>query len=208
MSKIVISDVEITHLKHAGFKIRNANLVIYFDPFKIINEKADLIFISHDHFDHFDPETIATLSTASTKILGPKILNTKVKANFIPLLPGQSVTEDGVKIETIPAYNLERDHHPKGNGYLGYVITLNDLRLYHAGDTDKTPEMENLNKIDVAMLPIGGVFAMDEIEAAEAVKTFRPKTAIPMHYADEIIPSGDGEKFKRLVGESSRVEII
>ncbi len=171
MTTLNIGNVEITRLKHAGFKIRALGLVIYIDPYKETVEPADLILVTHEHFDHFDPETISSLRKSNTIISGPTILADKIINNFHPLKPGETFKGDNIKIAPIPAYNISASHHPKEKGYLGYILEIAGTRIYHAGDTDKTEEMVALKDIDVAMLPIGGIYTMDEVAAAEAHRT-------------------------------------
>ena len=208
MKILRVGKVEITRLKPAGFRIKGDDLVIYFDPYKETDGKADVILISHDHFDHFDLSTINLLEKPSTQIIGPEVLINKITSNFHPLKPGNSTTIRGLKIETIPAYNINSHYHPKSNGYLGFIIEISGERIYFAGDTDKTTEMLSLKNIDVAMLPIGGTYTMNENEAASAAKVIKPKIVIPMHCADEIISSGDPQTFRHLADKISKVNIL
>jgi len=205
MSKIYqLDNLEITWLGHASFKIKTPQSIIYIDPYNVVGgEKADLILVTHGHHDHKDEKSIGVLSTSETEIL----------------VGGESVREGekkeikGVKIKTVPAYNVNKfrapgnPYHPRGTG-VGFIIEAAGQKIYHAGDTDKIPEMANLGEIDLALLPIGGTYTMDEEEAAEAVKTIKPKRVIPMHYGTLAETPGQPEKFKELVGDTSEVIIL
>jgi L-ascorbate metabolism protein UlaG (beta-lactamase superfamily) len=192
------NNLKITWLNHASFKIKNQGMVIYLDPFKIsFGEKADLILVTHDHFDHYDERSIEILKKEETEIL---IGGKNIKE-------GEEKEVNGVKIKAVPAYNLVKPFHPRGKG-VGYLIEIEGKKIYHAGDTDKIPEMAELGEIDLALLPIGGTYTMNEVEAAEAVKLFSPKKVIPMHYGTLSETIGDPEKFKELVGKISEVIIL
>ena len=192
------NNLKITWLGHASFKIKNQEMVIYLDPFKIsFGEKADLILVTHDHFDHLDEKSINVLKKEKTEILiGGKDIK-----------EGEEKEIKGIKIKAVPAYNLVKPFHPKGKG-VGYVIEIEGKKIYHAGDTDKIPEMAELKDIDLALLPIGGTYTMNEFEAAEAVKMFFPKKVIPMHYGSLAETPGNPEKFKELISKESEVIIL
>lgn len=193
-----LNNLEISWLGHAGFKIKNGDQVIYIDPYNVsFGEKADLILCTHDHFDHKDEKSITVLSKSETEVLvgGENIHE------------GEEREMNGVKIKAVPAYNLTKPFHPKGKG-VGFVIEIEGKKIYHAGDTDKIPEMAELGEIDLALLPIGGTYTMDALEAVEAVKVIKPKKVIPMHYGTLSETPGDPEKFKELVGDISEVIIL
>lgn len=200
-----LDNLEITWLKHASFKIKcleskvyGPEFVIYIDPYNVsFAEKADLILVTHDHYDHKDEKSIAQLSKTTTEVL---IGGKNIKE-------GEEKEVNGAKIKAVPAYNLVKPFHPKGRG-VGFVIEIEGKKIYHAGDTDRIPEMAELGEIDLALLPIGGTYTMNEVEAAEAVKMFSPKKVIPMHYGTLSETPGNPEKFKELVGESSEVIIL
>lgn len=162
---------------------------IYFDPYKLSagNPKADLILISHDHSDHCSPEDVAQIQGEDTVIVTIAPAADKLSGDIRLVKPGSSLTVKGVPIEAVPAYNLNKfrspgePFHPKEEGHVGFVITLDEKRIYHAGDTDPIPEMADLEDIDIALLPVSGTYVMTAQEAVEATEVIRPKVAVPMH---------------------------
>ncbi len=206
MKTFNLDGVEITHIHHSAVKIKTQDLVIYIDPYEVSDEQADLILITHDHFDHFDTGSILKLQKPSTKIIAPEILKGKIAGDLKTLKPGDTFEALGLKITTIPSYNLTLPNHTKKKGYFGYALDVVGKRIYVPGDTDKTPEMTALKDIDLAFLPIAGPM-MNEEEAASAVKEFQPKIVVPYHYG-EVIGGGDPEKFAGLVGDSAKVYIL
>lgn len=199
-----LDNLEITWISHASFKIKRLNskiypeFVIYLDPYNIsFGEKADLILITHDHFDHKDEKSIQVLSKDKTEIL---IGGENIKE-------GEEREIKEIKIKAVPAYNLTKPFHPRAKG-VGFVLEIDGKKIYHTGDTDKIPEMAELGEIDLALLPIGGTYTMNEEEAAEAVKIIKPKKVIPMHYGSLSETPGDPEKFKELVGRKAEVIIL
>lgn len=201
--KILGLDVE--WLGHDCFKIKN-DRIIYFDPFQIEeNEKADLILITHEHYDHCSPKDIEKIVKPETSIVAISScknslekIGKKIK-EIVYLRPNEKKDLSGILVETIPAYNVNKNFHPKTDGKVGYVITLNGKRIYHAGDTDLITEMSSLGKIDIVLLPVSGTYVMTAEEAAKAVQVIKPKIAIPMHYGKIIGDKSDAEKFKQLV---------
>jgi L-ascorbate metabolism protein UlaG (beta-lactamase superfamily) len=184
--------------------------VIYTDPYQLKGpaDLADLILISHDHYDHADANSIkAIFSSSKTKVICPKTCVGKLKAfNPIGLAPNESKDIEGIKITTVPAYNPNKQFHPKGNNWVGYVIEVAGKRLYHAGDTDVIPEMKTLGAIDVALLPVGDQFTMGFNDAVEACKIIKPKICVPMHDWNH-----DLNEFSNLVKKgapSVKVEIL
>ena len=196
-------NVDIDWLGHATFRIKG-DITVYTDPFVLSGpEKADLILITHDHFDHFDKEKIQTLLKEETSIIGTTISKRQMEKIQI-LSNGQETEVKGVKVKAVPAYNTHRfrspgqPFHPKGDGN-GYVFTINGNTIYLAGDTDFIPEMKNLGKIDIALLPVGGTYTMDETEAVEAIKAIKPRYVIPMHFGTIKGTIADPRAFKSLV---------
>jgi L-ascorbate metabolism protein UlaG (beta-lactamase superfamily) len=193
-------------LGHAGFKI-SGQKVVYIDPFKISeSETADIIIITHDHFDHYSPEDIEKIRGKNTIMVATKDTASKLSGNIKPISIGDSLEIEGINIEAVPAYNLNKNFHPKGNSWIGVVITVNNQRIYHAGDTDLIPEMNYLKNIDIALLPVSGTYVMTAEEAAEAANKIMPKVAVPMHYDNIVGTIADAEKFKRLC--SCKVKIL
>lgn len=189
-----------------------AEKVIYFDPFRITNaaNDADIIFITHEHFDHFSPEDIAKAASDDTIFVVPAsmkntALDSGISADKLIALDPDTKTEVcAIPVETVPAYNLSKQFHPKNNGWLGYIITLDGQRIYVAGDTDAALEVKSVS-CDVAMIPIGGTYTMDYREAADLINEMKPKTVIPTHYGSVVGNKTDGEAFMQLVGSSIEV---
>lgn len=189
-----------------------AEKVIYFDPFKITDaaKDADIIFITHEHFDHFSPEDIAKVVSDNTVFAVPASMEKAalasgiLKDKLVTLTPDTKTEVCGIPVETIPAYNPGKKFHPRDNNWLGYVITVCGQRVYVAGDTDVTPEAKSVS-CDIAMIPIGGTFTMDFREAADFINELKPGTVIPTHYGSVVGNADDGESFKKLVGSSAEV---
>ncbi len=205
-----IEGVNIEWLGHASFVLKS-DKIIYIDPFQIKGgDKADLILITHEHYDHcsiadlhkiIKPETIIiTVADCQSKLSGLKI------ANVTLVRPGDKVNVKGTLIEAVHAYNTNKRFHPKQNEWVGFIITINGKRIYHAGDTDAIPEMNSLKNIDIALVPVSGTFVMTAEEAANAVNSFRPKVAVPMHYGSIVGQRSDAERFKSLA--KTRVELL
>ena len=169
---------EVIH--HASIKF-TGNKIIYFDPYKIEDElhDADYIFITHDHYDHYDLDSINNIRKATTKIIVPKCLENE--DNYLVVEPNKEYKVDDLYFKTISSYNTNKSFHPKEKEYVGYNILLDDKYYYIMGDTDRTPEAENV-KADVCFIPIGGVYTMDVYEAIDYINDTKPTKAIPIHY--------------------------
>jgi len=188
-------------LGHASFRLElPSGAAVYLDPYQVkpAAKKADVILITHAHSDHFSPADIGRISKAGTMIFGPETLKGKL-AGLTALKPGDKAETGGVVINTVPAYNIGKNFHPIASGNLGYIVTVGDLRVYHAGDTDFIPEMEGL-KADVALLPVGGTYTMDAVEACRAALAIKPQAAVPMHYGSVVGSNEDAIRFKNLCG--------
>lgn len=197
----------IKHLGHSSFMIKEKNILIYIDPYNIEQKtKADIILITHGHFDHCSQKDIEKISGSNTRIFCPPDCKHKLSGNIEVMLPGMKKEIKKISIESVPAYNTNKSFHPKANGWLGYIINVNGIRIYHAGDTDFILEMETLGKIDYALLPVGGKYTMDAKEAANAAKKICPRIAVPMHYGSIVGDISDAELFKKLC--SCRVEYL
>ncbi|MGC8622670.1 MAG: MBL fold metallo-hydrolase [Candidatus Micrarchaeia archaeon] len=174
---------------HASFYLKSGGYTIYIDPFRVSDkiaktEKADLILVTHAHFDHFSKEDIEKISKEGTKIIA-STQTLEASDNVQIATPGFKSSFHGIEIEAVPAYNIKSERlsfHPKSNRWVGYVLEAEGERIYHAGDTDAIPEMKSLEGIDYALLPIGGTYTMDVQEAIEAAGYINPKHVIPMHY--------------------------
>ncbi|MCI0474755.1 MAG: MBL fold metallo-hydrolase [Anaerolineales bacterium] len=195
-------------LGHDSFRLKGEKIV-YIDPWKLAPdaEKADIVLVTHEHRDHFSPDDIAKISHAGTVVVAPPSVAAKSNSQITIVKPGDKLMVHGVALEIIPAYNPNKKFHPKESGHVGYIVTLNGKRIYHAGDTDLIPEMTQI-KCDIALLPVSGKYVMTAIEAAEAANTLQPALAIPMHWgdADVVGTRADAEEFKRLAKVS--VEIL
>ena len=201
-------------LCHSSIKI-NKEKVIYIDPFKIEKNynDADIVFITHDHYDHYSEEDIDKIKKEDTIIIAPEELLTKLlrkgfrKDSIITVEPNKKYMIQGMKFETIPAYNTNKQFHPKENGWVGYIIEIKGVRYYIAGDTDITEENRRV-KCDVAFVPVGGTYTMDFKEAATLVNEIKPKMAIPIHYGDIVGTKQDAIDFSKLLHPEIKCEIL
>ena len=199
-------------LGHSGFLLRHSGKNIYIDPFMLpaTDTKADLIIVTHGHYDHWNQDDIGKIYKPTTEIICSKLCDGSERfKNLTVMSPGESKEVMGLKISTTRAYNTATERlafHPKGNDWLGYVIEVDGRRIYHAGDTDFIPEMKSI-QCDIALLPVSGTYVMTVEEAVEAAKAIKPKIAVPMHYAAIVGSDADAKQFKSLV-KNCQVEII
>ena len=199
----MLENIEI--LYHSSIRI-NKEKTIYIDPFKIDRNynDADIVFITHDHYDHYSEEDIDKVINENTTIIIPDELLTKLlrkginKNAIITVEPNKNYMVQGIKFETISAYNTNKTFHPKENGWVGYIIIINGIRYYIAGDTDITEENKQV-KCDVAFVPVGGTYTMDFKEAASLINEIKPKIAIPIHYGSIVGTEQDAIDFIRLL---------
>ena len=199
----MLENIEV--LYHSSIRI-NKDKIIYIDPFKIDKNynDADIVFITHDHYDHYSEEDIDKVINKNTTIIIPEELLTKLlrkginKNAIITVEPNVKYMVQGIKFETIPAYNTNKSFHPKENDWVGYIITLNDIRYYVAGDTDITEENRKV-KCDVAFVPVGGTYTMDFKEAAQLINEIQPKIAVPIHYGSVVGTEQDASDFIKLL---------
>ncbi len=200
--------VKLTWLGHDGFRIQNGQ-VVYIDPFKIEGgPKADIVLVSHEHSDHCNVDDLKKIVGPNTTIVAhaqSKGELSKLGAKEVKILkPGDKINLGDVGIEAVPAYNVNKfrepgkPFHPKEDGKLGYIVAVKSVRIYHAGDTDQIPEMENI-RADIALIPVSGTYVMTVQEAAEAVASINPKVAIPMHYGAIVGSRKDAEALQKLV---------
>jgi len=182
--------------------------VIYFDPFALQrSQPADLILISHEHPQHCSPVDIQRVRRAHTVVVSDRKGAAKIEPPVLALEPGEEAKVGEVLIQAVPAYNREAHFHPRRAGYLGFIVTVEGVRLYFAGDTDFIPEMADL-EVDIALLPVCGMMMMDAREAAEAALALKPQVAIPMHFGGTLGTLEDAETFRALLDGKIRVEIL
>lgn len=192
-------------------------MTIYVDPYQLSpkyhnQNDADVVLLTHDHFDHLSIDDLKQIININTSIISAiecveKLAELKLK-EIRGLKPGEKTIVKGLTIEAVPAYNTNKKFHPKSDGKIGFVFSINGRRIYHAGDTDMIPEMESIGP-DIALVPVSGTYVMNAEEAADAVNDLiRPKkVAIPMHYNAIVGTKEDAKKFKNLV-KACKVEIL
>jgi L-ascorbate metabolism protein UlaG (beta-lactamase superfamily) len=205
--------IRIKWLGHSSFQIKIANKILYIDLKKYgkvveTSEIADIILVTHNHGDHCSVSKMQKLRKKDTVVIAPQNCASRIGGNVKTIKSGEEIAVDGMEIEAVEAYNIKRFKpsgklwHPKGYG-VGYVIKAEGKRIYHAGDTDFIPEMRQLKNIDLALLPTGDKYTMDNAEAAEAAIAIKPKTAMPMHTWEK-----DREEFKRKVEGNSKSKVV
>ncbi len=203
----------ISWLGQSGIKIKYAERRIYFDPYKLsASDSADLLLITHDHGDHLSPQDIQKILTPQTILIAPQSCRKSVQdfvvAERVLMQAGDQKEVAGFSIHAVPAYNIKKTRfHPKSKQYLGYVITVGDVTIYHAGDTERIPEMKSID-CDIALLPLGQTYTMDSVEqAAAAAKDVQAKVAIPIHYGLYEGKPADAQTFKELLKDQIQVII-
>jgi L-ascorbate metabolism protein UlaG (beta-lactamase superfamily) len=186
--------------------LRAGRATIYIDPYRVSQDapKADLILVTHGHYDHFSPQDLELLSHNGTWLVAPAAVAERVSGNVLSIAPGEMLDDElvrGVAIAAVAAYNTSK-RDPEGNvfhtreaGWVGYDLNVRGERLYHAGDTDVIPEMDAVAGVDVALLPVSGTYVMTAQEAAEAARRIAPRVAVPMHWGEHIGTSEDAEAF-------------
>jgi L-ascorbate metabolism protein UlaG (beta-lactamase superfamily) len=198
----------VKHIKwlgHDGFIIDGLKKIAI-DPYKITtDERADLIFVTHEHFDHCSPEDIKKIQHGKTIIITETDSSKKITGDVRTIKSGDAINIDKIKIEAVLAYNVNKNFHPKANGWLGFIIEVDGVRIYHAGDTDLIPEMKDI-RTDIALLPVSGTYVMTADEAVKAAKLIKPKIAIPMHYGAIVGDRNDAIRFKE--GLNGIVEVM
>ena len=211
--------VRITYLEHDAFLIEYAGMKIYTDPYKLPQPKyplGDVVTISHEHFDHLSPDDLRKVAGPTTDVVASVNCKDKVpvgKATFVS--PGSSVSVRGINITAVPAYNVNKfrapgqPFHPKDYQGVGFLLKLGNVTIYHAGDTDRIPEMKDLRgKVTIALLPVSGTYVMTPEEAAEAALDISPEVAIPMHWGAIVGDRKNAEKFRDLLKGKVRVEVL
>lgn len=200
---------DIKWLGHSSLLISKLEKYIYVDPWKLIKDtpKADLILVTHPHYDHFSPDDILKISKNETVLIGPRDTVKKIKiGEKREILPGEEVDIGWVKIKGVPSYNINKNFHPKSNHWLGFIIEIAGEKIYIAGDTDFIPEMKDLTA-DIAIVPVGGTYTMNAEEAANAINSIKPKIAIPIHYGEIVGSERDAKLFSSFV-LNAKVEIL
>lgn len=208
----MLNNIEI--LCHSSIKM-NKGKIIYVDPFHIKEnyEDADIILITHSHYDHFSEEDIEKVRKADTKIYVTEdyVENARQlgfsENEIIGVKPYQTYYEGDIEINTVPAYNVNKQFHPKENNWVGYILKIDGISYYIAGDTDITEENKKI-KCDVAFVPVGGTYTMTEKEAAELVNIIKPKVAIPIHYGDIVGTKEDAVTFINCLEDGIEGEIL
>ena len=209
--------VQITWLGHDGFKLKKGKIV-YIDPYQLksATEPADVVCVTHEHFDHLSVEDLKKVVTPHTTVVTIAACEDAAKGlrpkAVRVVKPGDRIEVEGIAVEVVPAYNTSKfrapgkPFHPQADGKVGFVLRMGGIRIYHAGDTDEIPEMATVAGVDVALVPVSGTYVMTAAEAIKACQAIRPKLAIPMHYGAIVGAAADAEAFKK--GATSRVEVL
>ena len=194
-------------LGHDGFRI-DADKIIYIDPYQINpGKKADLILITHAHSDHCSPADVSRIQKPDTIIVTEKDSAGKLHGDVRLVKPGDELIVGEIKIKAVPAYNTNKNFHPRANGWLGFIVEFDGVRFYHAGDTDHIPEMDDF-KVDIALLPVSGTYVMTANEAVDAAVAIGPKLAIPMHFGAIVGSDQDAKTFKQALAGQIDVTIL
>jgi L-ascorbate metabolism protein UlaG (beta-lactamase superfamily) len=193
-------------LGHDGFYVEGSK-VVYFDPWEIGGgPKADLVCISHEHYDHCSPGDVEKISKQDTVIVTEAVAAGKLSGDVRVLKPGESLEVAGVRVTAVPSYNTDKSFHPKSNQWLGFVVEMDGVKIYHAGDSDFIPEMKDL-EVDIALIPVSGTYVMDVDQAIEAARAIKPKIAVPMHYGKIVGSEDDAERFAQALENEMTVVI-
>ena len=195
--------IEISWLGHASVMIKTDTIVLFIDPWKIktATPKADIILLTHDHYDHYSQDDIVLLATDTTRIVAPML--TEVVTDVINT--GDRLELNDVIVEALPAYNIDKNFHPRANNWVGYVVDICGRRVYHTGDTDRIPEMKGL-AVDVALMPVGGTYTMTADDAGRALSDMNAEHVIPIHYGDIVGSTSDAQRLSDI--STSTVHIL
>lgn len=212
LSEVLLDSLE--WLGHSGFRLRVGRSCVYIDPYRVPegSPPADLILITHGHYDHFSPQDVERLSTRRTWLVGPAAVAERVSGQVHSIAPGELLEDElvrGLHVAALAAYNTSKRnpegkaYHPREAGWVGYDLNVRGERLYHSGDTDVIPEMDSVTGVDVALLPVSGIYVMTALEAAEAARRIGPRVAVPMHWGEHIGSPADAAEF----AEKAPVEV-
>jgi L-ascorbate metabolism protein UlaG (beta-lactamase superfamily) len=203
-------------LGHSGFRVDvRGGATIYIDPYRVRDgPQADLILITHDHYDHFSPQDVERLSGDDTWLVAPAAVAERVSGRVSSIAPSGMLELDpisGVEVVAVAAYNTsKRDRdgrlfHPRSAGCVGFDLNIRGERLYHSGDTDVIPEMDQVVGVDLALLPVSGTYVMTATEAAEAARRIQPRVAVPMHWGEHLGTRADAELFAQVAPVEVRI---
>ncbi|MEJ2683314.1 MAG: MBL fold metallo-hydrolase [Candidatus Sulfobium sp.] len=192
-------------LGHDTFRITGEK-VIYTDPFKLKKkDSADIILITHAHYDHCSPEDVEKVRSPQTVVVAPEDCREKLGGDVRVVKPGDVIEVSGIRIEAVPSYNTNKQFHTRDRKWVGYIFTTGGKRIYIAGDTDRIPEMKDF-RADIALLPVSGTYVMTAEEAVMAALDIRPSVAIPMHYGSIVGTDADATRFEE--GLKGKIEVL
>jgi L-ascorbate metabolism protein UlaG (beta-lactamase superfamily) len=194
-------------LGHDSFYVQGSK-VVYFDPWDVPESAppADIILISHAHHDHCSPQDVERLSKPETVIVADYESAAQVSGEVRVVAPGDVLEVEGVIIRAVPAYNLDKPFHPKDAGWLGFVVEIDGVSIYHTGDSDHIPEMKGLSP-DIALIPVSGTYVMDADQAINAARDINPKIAVPMHYGKIVGDENDAKRFAQTLKDEIKVVV-
>lgn len=204
---VMLNDIK--WLGHDTFIITTTGKTIYTDPFRIKlgSPLADIILITHEHYDHCSPDDVEKISNHTTTIVTTADCAPKLDGDIRIISPGDRISIDGLEVEAVRAYNTNKKFHPRDNGWVGYVFSAGEVTYYLAGDTDRIPEMKDI-KCDVALLPVSGTYVMTADEAAEAALDIQPDVVVPMHYGAIVGEAPDAVRLSTLLKDKVKVQIL
>jgi L-ascorbate metabolism protein UlaG (beta-lactamase superfamily) len=199
-------------LGHSGFRIRAGRATICIDPYRAAGgPPADVILVTHGHYDHFSPQDVERLKHDATIVVAPAPVAERLTGQVHSIAPGEVLELGRIDVRAVAAYNTsKRDaagnpFHPREAGWVGYELRIGGERLYHSGDTDVIPEMDEVAGVDVALLAVSGVYVMTAGEAAEAARRIQPRVAVPMHWGEDIGTRADAEAFAEMAPVEVRI---